>query len=292
MTAQVLPWIAPLGATLAASFDPLPVSWLVLGIAAGMVLVAYLVFGVSGFGASLMTVPVLSQLMPLPLLLSVTVVLDVCAAIVVAADSRRRLRRGAAQAQNAAAGTGRAPATGADRAELWRMMPAALVGSAIGATLLVGLPREASLLALGAFLLGYGLWSWRSSIPQTPLHARWGAPAGFCGGLLGALFGIGGPPYVIYLSRRILDKDRLRATIGVVVLLSLLIRCGVFLAAGLLLQPGLAPLLVLLLPVCIVSVLVGGRIAATLSRAHLLRTISVLLAASGALLIARALGAL
>ena len=154
-------------------------------------------------------------------------------------------------------------------------------------TLLVGLPRQASMAALGVFLFGYGLWSLRARIPDRPLSARWAWPSGFIGGLLGTLFGIGGPPYVIYLTRRIIDRDRLRATIAVIVLISLLIRFIVFMAAGLLLQPGLPQLLAVLLPVCAIGVLAGGRLVERLSRERLLRVIAAVLTASGALLLAR-----
>jgi TRAP-type C4-dicarboxylate transport system permease small subunit len=141
--------------------------------------------------------------------------------------------------------------------------------------------------ALGVFLLSYGIWSLRSRIPDRPLSARWAWPSGFIGGLLGTLFGIGGPPYVIYLSRRIMDRDRLRATIAVIVLISLLIRFLVFMAAGLLLQPGLPALLAVVLPLCALGVLVGGRLVERLSRERLLRVIAAVLTISGALLLVR-----
>ena len=261
----------------------LPLPWPLVIACALTVFAAYLVFGMSGFGASLITIPVLSQLLPLPLLLSLAVVTDLAAAIVMAVATRA-----APGGVPGPPGVDVRMQQGADRAELWRLAPAAVVGAIVGVTLLVGLPRAATLLVLGVFLLGYGLWAWRARPAQTPLAARWGAGFGFVGGLLGALFGIGGPPYVIYLSRRILDRDRLRATISAIVLLSLLIRFLVFLAAGLLLQPGLLPMLVLLVPVCIISVLVGNRLVRQVSRERLLRVISVLLASSGAVLIVRA----
>jgi hypothetical protein len=175
----------------------------------------------------------------------------------------------------------------ADRAELLRLASTSVLGALVGVTLLVGLPRQASMAALGTFLLCYGLWSLRSRIADRPLLARWAWPSGFAGGVLGTLFGIGGPPYVIYLSRRIIDRERLRATIAVIVLISLLIRFCVFLGAGLLLQPGLLQLLAVLLPVCVLGVLAGGRLVERLSRERLLRVIAAVLAVSGTLLLAR-----
>jgi len=277
------PLLAPLAAALGVT-GTLPVSVPVLLACVAVMACASVVFGMSGFGASLITVPLLSQLLPLPLLLSMAVVTDLLSACIVSLASRWRSRRSHARAP---ADAGPARPVRADRAELLRLGCTAVIGAALGVTLLVGLPRQASLAALGVFLLVYGTWSLRARLPDRPLSARWAWPAGFLGGLLGTLFGIGGPPYVIYLSRRIIDRDRLRVTIAVIVLISLLIRVLAFMAAGLLLQPGLPELLAIVLPVCALGVLSGCLLVERLSRERLLRVIALLLTVSGALLLVR-----
>lgn len=264
----------------------LPVSLPVLAACVLVLGMASVVFGMSGFGASLISVPLLSQLLPLPLLLSMTVATDLMSACLVAATARWRAARRRPGASPSGVPPPPSPAR-ADRTELLRLASTSVLGALVGVTLLVGLPWQASMAALGTFLLCYGLWSLRSRIPDRPLSVRWAWPAGFAGGLLGTLFGIGGPPYVIYLSRRIIDRDSLRATIAVIVLISLLIRFVVFIAAGLLLQPGLPPLLAVLLPVCALGVLAGGRLVEHLSRERLLRVIAAVLSVSGALLLVR-----
>jgi len=255
----------------------LPVSLPVLAACVVVMSIASVVFGMSGFGASMITVPLLSQLLPLPLLLSMTVATDLLSACIVSLSTRWRARRRASEAE--AAGTGPPPRVRADRAELLRLGSTAVLGAAVGVTLLVGLSREASMFALGLFLLGFGAWSLRARLPVRPLSSRWAWPAGFAGGLLGTLF--------VYLSRRIIDRDRLRTTIAVIVLISLLIRFLVFMAAGLLMQPGLPELLAVVLPACALGVLVGSRLVERLSRERLLRVIALLLAVSGALLLGR-----
>jgi uncharacterized membrane protein YfcA len=262
----------------------LPVSVPVLFACMAVMACASVVFGMSGFGASLITVPLLSQLLPLPLLLSMTVVSDLLSACIVSITSRWRSHRSGTQVP---AADRRVLRVRADHGELLRLGCTAVIGAALGVTLLVGLPRQASLFALGVFLLAYGAWSLHARLPDRPLSVHWAWPAGFLGGLLGALFGIGGPPYVIYLSRRIIDRDRLRMTIAVIVLISLLIRFLVFMAAGLLLQPGLPELLVFVLPACVIGVLAGCLLVERLSRERLLRAIALLLTISGALLLAR-----
>ena len=72
---------------------------------------------------------------------------------------------------------------------------------------------HATLLALGIFLLAYGAYSLREGIPTRMVSARWAPVAGFAGGTMGTLFGVGAPPYAIYLTRRLTDMAALRATL-------------------------------------------------------------------------------
>ena len=58
-----------------------------IGIA--VVLFGYVVFGLTGFGASLFTVPVLSHFYPLPLVLALAALLDLAGAITVGVHGRR-----------------------------------------------------------------------------------------------------------------------------------------------------------------------------------------------------------
>ncbi|HET7597241.1 MAG TPA: TSUP family transporter, partial [Burkholderiales bacterium] len=115
----------------------------------------------------------------------------------------------------------------------------------------------------------------------------WGAVAGFTGGAMGTLFGVGAPPYAIYLARRLADKAALRATLSNIVLLSTSIRALVFLASGFMLADRLIAYAALL-PFALGGLAIGNRFHGRISRAALLRTISVLLALIGVSLILRA----
>ncbi len=107
--------------------------------------------------------------------------------------------------------------------------------------------------------------------------------------MISALFGTGGPIYVIYLARRIDDPGELRATIATVVMFSALTRLAVFGVAGLFLQPGLVALAVLLLPFLALGVWIGTRLHHRLPAARVRRIVYALLVASGAILVVRGL---
>jgi uncharacterized membrane protein YfcA len=104
---------------------------------------------------------------------------------------------------------------------------------------------------------------------------------------MGTLFGIGAPPYAIYLSRRIRDKHALRATLSGMVLISTSTRALVFAAGGLMLADRLV-MFAILLPFALLGLWGGHRIHGRISRQQIMRFMSTLLLMMGASLLVRA----
>ena len=236
---------------------------------AGIAIVAtgYTLFGVTGFGASLITIPVLSHFYPLPFVLVVAGLLDLGSGLVLGVRHRR----------DAAIG------------EIRWLIPFAIVGAALGVTLLVNLPRQVSLLALGIFIGGHAIHGLIARAPKPGIAQGWAPLAGTLGGISGTLFGIGGPPYLLYLTRRICDKNALRATMSVMVIFSLGIRLGAFAIVGLLLQPHLLVALIWFVPAAAAGLWMGNRLHLRMSNATLLRILYLVLLACGLSLVVRAL---
>jgi len=234
---------------------------------AGLVAIAvcYVVFGITGFGASLMTVPILSHFYPVPFVLALACILDLSSSVLLGWRRRRQ----------------------ADRAELVRVLPFSLVGAVAGVTLLVNLPRAAVVIAIGLFIVLYGMYGLVARPPTRQVSRRWAPLAGFMGGATGTLFGMGGPPVAIYITRRILDKERLMATLSLGVGFNLLIRFGVFAAAGLLFQKELIPGLLLFAPAAFLGVQLGSRLHLTMPTPTLLKIVYVMLIGSGISLVVR-----
>lgn len=237
---------------------------------AGFAIIAlgYVVFGISGFGASLITIPVLSHLYPLPFVLALAVLLDLGSALVIGLKRRRD----------------------AVLSELKWLMPFSVVGAVLGVTLLVSLPRDATLLALGLFIGGYGIYGLLERVEKRSIGQRWAPLAGVLGGAAGSLFGIGGPPYLVYLTRRVFDKDRLRATMSFTVAFNLIVRLIVFAVAGLLLQPYLLLALAWFIPATVLGLWFGNRLHLSVSHQTLLRILYVMLLGCGISLVMRAGG--
>lgn len=176
------------------------------------------------------------------------------------------------------------------KAEWARLVPMILVGTALGATLLVNLPRTAGMAALGAFVFGYALYSLFRHESRGTISARWAWPAGLAGGITSTLFGAGGPPYAIYLSQRGLSKEQFRATMGFATLTSISVRVVAFVLTGLLLEPRVWLLALGAVPAAMLGIALARRIFRRISREQLLRAVAVVLLGTGASLVVRALG--
>src|SRR3981189_3364660 len=93
--------------------------------------------GLTGFGSALVTIPLATFFVPLPFPPALFAVMDFA----------NGLRLGLENPRNAVLG------------DIARMVPLMIVGIVTGTTLLVNLPRQASLTALGIFILCYAIYS-------------------------------------------------------------------------------------------------------------------------------------
>jgi len=225
-----------------------------------------LIFGISGFGAALVTIPLATHLVPLEHALALFVLADLACALSVGLENPRN----------------------AVRAEWTRLVPMIVVGTALGVTLLVNLPRAAGMLLLGSFVLWFGIFNIVQKRRARTISSRWAWLAGFAGGITSTVFGAGGPPYAIYLSQRGLTKEQFRATLGLATLTSISLRLVAFLLTGLLLDPDVWRKALAVVPACLAAIWLARRIFVRISREALMRVVSALLIASGASLISRA----
>ena len=233
---------------------------------AAIVLLAYVVLGTSGFGSAVVGIPLLAHVVPLRYAVPLVLLLDVVGMLIQGARVRRQI----------------------NATEL-RRLPFMVLGIALGTTLLANLPQRALVALLGCLAVGYGLLNLVGGTPARRMSAGWAVPTGVAGGTMGALFGTGGPIYVIYLSRRLSDVTELRATITAVLMVSVATRVAIFAVSGLLQQDGLLVVAAVMLPVMFAGLSIGWRMHARLPQAVVRRVLYVLLILSGVSLLVRAL---
>ncbi len=226
--------------------------------AAAILLGAYVIRGITGFGSGLIAVPLLALFMPLQFVVPWVLLLDFTASILIGGFNFGLVK--------------------------WReigiLIPLGTLGVLLGTGLLVNLPQAPMLFALAAFVLVFALRSVFDVHGDKPASRLWAIPASLTGGTVGALFGTGGPPYVIYLTHRIRDKGVLRATLSALFFTEGLARIVSFTAAGLLLSPRVWMAYAAALPLVLGALYAGGRAHVGLAPAQMTRLIGVLLLVS------------
>lgn len=234
---------------------------------AAILLAAYFIRGITGFGSGLISVPLLALFLPLKFVVPLILLLDFTASIVIGGFNFKRVKWD----------------------EVGVLIPFGIVGVILGTSLLVNLPPEPMLIALAAFVFVFAMRSLLNLHGDKLISRGWAIPASLTGGTVGALFGTGGPPYVIYLSHRIRDKSELRATFSALFFTEGLTRIGSFLVAGLLMTASVWVAFFAALPLVLGALYLGGRVHVGITPAQMARLVGVLLLVSSVSLLFKAL---
>jgi uncharacterized protein len=230
---------------------------------AAVLFVAYLVRGIAGFGSGLIAVPLLTLFSPVTVVVPVVVSLDYIGSM---SQSVRNLHDIA-----------------------WReqivLVPFMLIGIGGGLYLLTEMPTWVLARALGVFVFGIGIYQ---LLPLPPMGgSRLAATyCGMLGGLLGTLFGTGGPFYAIYLNLRGLERSTFRATFALNFLIDGGVRLIAYAVLGLLNRDTLLHV-AFALPLVGAGLYAGGHVHTGLSQRDFVRIVGLLLIASGVALMLR-----
>src|SRR5690606_20963405 len=148
-----------------------------------------MVRGIAGFGSGLIAVPLLAFMFPLQVVVPIVVLFDYLGSASQGIRNRDLIA--------------------------WRdevpLIPFTLAGVALGLTLLKSLDSDTLKLALGGFVIAYAVYQ-LLPLPVLRGSRLYAVPCGFFGGVIGTVFGTGGPFYVIYFGLRALEKSIFRAT--------------------------------------------------------------------------------
>lgn len=247
----------------------LPLDAVTVAVAAAIVAFAFFVRGLSGFGSATIAVPLLAHVLPLTLAVPLLLVLDFVATLATLRIDRALV----------------------DRGEVRRLLPFGMIGVVAGVALLVRLPPALLLGSLGCVIVYFGVRALLDPRGDAPVSRLWAIPAGFVGGMFGGMFGSGAAtPAMIYLTHRLRDKRRVRATFTGFAFFDYGFRLLAFAATGLLIDATLGLLLALTLPAMALGHCAGNRIHHRVSDTQARRVIGLLLIGGGLSLLARAAG--
>jgi len=230
-----------------------------------VIIVAYTVFGLSGFGSTVISVPILAHWLPISFLVPLMVLLDMSSAGFIGGRDRVHV-----------AGS-----------ELKRIIPFMFIGFVVGTTALVKLPDEYLRPALAVFTMAIGLNSIINPRLNRTISPWWCLPTGVVGGAVATVFGAGGPIYATYLSGRLKDKTEIRATMSALISISAFTRAIVYAVAGLLLHAAIFVGGLMLAPFVFIGLKLGQRIHTGLTQEQLRRVVGAIVLVTGAMLLVR-----
>ena len=231
-----------------------------------IVLSAYFIRGITGFGSGLISVPLLALSQPLHFAIPLVLALDFTASIALGRVNRKQV----------------------DWGEIKILLPMGIIGACIGTYALLNLPTKPILVTLGAFTMFFGIRNIFGLQAQDTLSRAWALPAGLIGGATGALFGAGSPTYIMYLTRRLFDKGVVRATFSALIAIDGGFRLGLFFYAGLLSDTKLQLMYLAALVPMAFGLYSGNKVHTDLTSEGMLKVVGALLVLSGAMLFIKA----
>ncbi len=237
----------------------LDLPWTTLLAVAAAVTLAYTVYGLTGFGAAIVAIPLLAQFLPLRFVVPMMLLFDLVAGLLLGLKNRSSIAK----------------------RELLRLVPYLLVGMVAGVTLLARAPERWLLAVLGLFAVLYAGWNLLRQQTTTPVAPGWAVPAGLFGGAFTSMYGTGGPIYASYLARRITDKNVLRASVAALIFGAGWLRLVLFTASGFYAQHGLLMLGAMLMPAAVLGYFIGSRLHARLSGPQAFKAVWLLVWAAG-----------
>ena len=239
-------------------------SVLQLTMATAIIMLAYIVRGITGFGSGLIAIPLLALMLPLTIVVPMVGLLDYIASLTHGFSQRKEIQWG----------------------EIKPLLPFTIIGVITALYLFKQTDVELLTTVLGVFVLLYALYSLSGHQPQGHTRKIWAAPAAIFGGLVGTLFGTGGPFYVIYLQLRGLAKTPFRATIATIFLLDGASRIVGYTITGFYTQDTLI-LMLAGLPLMLLAMYIGEHIHTNISQNTFKKAIGVVLIGSGVALLLR-----
>lgn len=223
-------------------------------------IIGYIVFGMTGFGSVLIVSPLLAFFLPLNKIVPLLALLDCGAAVLNA------WRDGGVHV---------------DKQELKRLVPLMILGSLLGAAILLYTHPDILLLFLGIFVIAYSIYSLSGYKPISHFKSVAAIPFGFIGGIFSALFGSGGFIYAIYLAGRLEQKEAIRVTQSTLIGFSTLTRIIIFTIAGVYFDIDYLLMILLLFPTVFIGSSIGRHISMRVSRAQFIKIINVVIFFSG-----------
>lgn len=154
--------------------------------------VSYFIFGLTGFGSALLSVPLLIPIIGVDVATTLVAIMSLVARVLMLIRYRDSISFNT----------------------VWRLVLASLLAIPIGLRIINNLDSHIILLLLGCVIVAYGMYGLlRPRLPEIK-NPNWAFPFGFVSGLLSGAYNIAGPPVVIYANLARWTPSQFKSNLG------------------------------------------------------------------------------
>ena len=158
-----------------------------------IVALGHFIKGLSGFASALFAIPLLAIFLDIKFVVPVFLLFDFVSGIILTIQTRGFI----------------------DRKEALLLLLGLVIGTGIGTYFLVSFGDVALKRVFGGLVILFALkiFIWNNESAKKQINRIWAPVSGFLGGCVGGMFGLNGPPMVLYLTHQLKDKQVFRATL-------------------------------------------------------------------------------
>jgi uncharacterized membrane protein YfcA len=158
-----------------------------------IVLLGHFIKGLSGFASALFAIPLLALFLDIRFVVPVFLLFDFISGLILIIQTRKSI----------------------DKMNALLLLSGLVVGTAIGTYFLVSFGNEILKRIFGGLVILFALriLILENDVARKHISKVWGPVSGLLGGCTGGMFGLNGPPIVLYLTHQLKDKQVFRATL-------------------------------------------------------------------------------
>ena len=229
-----------------------------------IVLLGHLIKGMTGFASALFSIPLLALFLDVKFVVPVFLLFDLISGVILTIQTRRSI----------------------DKESVLLILSGLAVGTAVGTYFLVSFGNEALKKVFGMMVILFALkiLVWDNGRVKNQLGRMWAPVAGLAGGCAGAMFGLNGPPLVLYLVHRLRDKQVFRATLYALFFADACYRLVLYSFSGLI-TVEVIRFALYLTPPLLVGIILGSRLHVRIHERAFQRVIGLILVITGTFLV-------
>ncbi len=231
-----------------------------------IVLVGHFIKGLSGFASALFSIPLLALFLDIKFVVPVFLLFDLFSGVILTAQTRRFI----------------------DKRSALLILAGLFIGTAAGTHFLLSFGSDALKRIFGVLVIIFALKMliWGNPETKRRISEVWAPLAGVVGGCTGAMFGLNGPPMVLYLTRQLRDKQVFRATLYGLFLVDACYRLALY-SWGRLITWEVVKFALYLSPFLLAGLVVGSKLHARIHQDVFKKIVALVLLVTGTLLIIR-----